>query len=167
MPKRAPELAEHGHPGERFCTHCARCSTRHFAPWGRRAEQCRLEATPGIEPGYADLQSAASPLRHVASKHSKRHARLLARTPPPRRSSTSECLHERTGWPSIIVLEEVTRCSARLFRACGSLSVAGRWDLAYIIGGLSRRVWGHRASNCGPHRPSKGVRIEGRLTRHG
>ena len=26
----------------------------------------RLEATPGIEPGYADLQSAASPLRHVA-----------------------------------------------------------------------------------------------------
>ena len=25
-----------------------------------------LEATPGIEPGYADLQSAASPLRHVA-----------------------------------------------------------------------------------------------------
>ena len=27
-----------------------------------------LEATPGIEPGYADLQSAASPLRHVASR---------------------------------------------------------------------------------------------------
>lgn len=27
-----------------------------------------MEATPGIEPGYADLQSAASPLRHVASK---------------------------------------------------------------------------------------------------
>lgn len=26
-----------------------------------------MEATPGIEPGYADLQSAASPLRHVAS----------------------------------------------------------------------------------------------------
>ena len=25
-----------------------------------------LEATPGIEPGYTDLQSAASPLRHVA-----------------------------------------------------------------------------------------------------
>ena len=25
-----------------------------------------VEATPGIEPGYADLQSAASPLRHVA-----------------------------------------------------------------------------------------------------
>ena len=25
-----------------------------------------LEATPGIEPGYADLQSATSPLRHVA-----------------------------------------------------------------------------------------------------
>ena len=25
-----------------------------------------MEATPGIEPGYADLQSAASPLRHVA-----------------------------------------------------------------------------------------------------
>ncbi len=25
-----------------------------------------LEATPGIEPGYADLQSDASPLRHVA-----------------------------------------------------------------------------------------------------
>ena len=27
-----------------------------------------LEATPGIEPGYADLQSAASPLRHVAPR---------------------------------------------------------------------------------------------------
>jgi|KBSMisStaDraftv2_1062788.scaffolds.fasta_scaffold83942_1 hypothetical protein len=26
----------------------------------------KLEATPGIEPGFADLQSAASPLRHVA-----------------------------------------------------------------------------------------------------
>jgi hypothetical protein len=26
----------------------------------------QVEATPGIEPGYADLQSAASPLRHVA-----------------------------------------------------------------------------------------------------
>ncbi|MEN9874579.1 MAG: hypothetical protein RL186_1476, partial [Pseudomonadota bacterium] len=25
-----------------------------------------LEASPGIEPGYADLQSAASPLRHEA-----------------------------------------------------------------------------------------------------
>lgn len=36
-----------------------------------------LEATPGIEPGYADLQSAASPLRHVASRRrvlSQRHA---------------------------------------------------------------------------------------------
>jgi hypothetical protein len=26
-----------------------------------------LEATPGIEPGCADLQSATSPLRHVAN----------------------------------------------------------------------------------------------------
>ena len=26
-----------------------------------------MEATPGIEPGYTDLQSAASPLRHVAT----------------------------------------------------------------------------------------------------
>jgi hypothetical protein len=25
-----------------------------------------MEASPGIEPGYADLQSAASPLRHEA-----------------------------------------------------------------------------------------------------
>ena len=25
-----------------------------------------LEAAPGIEPGYTDLQSAASPLRHAA-----------------------------------------------------------------------------------------------------
>src|SRR5690349_4058819 len=30
------------------------------------AIQKKMEATPGIEPGYADLQSAASPLRHVA-----------------------------------------------------------------------------------------------------
>ena len=29
-------------------------------------ESWKLEATPGIEPGCADLQSAASPLRHVA-----------------------------------------------------------------------------------------------------
>ena len=28
----------------------------------------KMEATPGIEPGFADLQSAASPLRHVASE---------------------------------------------------------------------------------------------------
>ena len=27
----------------------------------------KVEASPGIEPGYADLQSAASPLRHEAS----------------------------------------------------------------------------------------------------
>ena len=27
-----------------------------------------LEASPGIEPGYTDLQSAASPLRHEASE---------------------------------------------------------------------------------------------------
>ena len=31
------------------------------APWGE------VEATPGIEPGFADLQSAASPLRHQAA----------------------------------------------------------------------------------------------------
>ena len=30
--------------------------------WGR------LEASPGIEPGYKDLQSSASPLRHEASQ---------------------------------------------------------------------------------------------------
>ncbi len=28
-----------------------------------------MEATPGIEPGYTDLQSAASPLRHVANSY--------------------------------------------------------------------------------------------------
>ena len=33
----------------------------------QRAPPLRLEATPGIEPGCADLQSAASPLRHVAN----------------------------------------------------------------------------------------------------
>ena len=27
-----------------------------------------LEASPGIEPGYKDLQSSASPLRHEASR---------------------------------------------------------------------------------------------------
>ena len=32
-----------------------------------RHRRTTLEATPGIEPGCADLQSAASPLRHVAS----------------------------------------------------------------------------------------------------
>ena len=32
-----------------------------------RAPICRsLEASPGIEPGYTDLQSAASPFRHEA-----------------------------------------------------------------------------------------------------
>ena len=38
-----------------------------FAPHVRALRQKSLEATPGIEPGCADLQSAASPLRHVAS----------------------------------------------------------------------------------------------------
>ena len=33
----------------------------------RRKMQGRMEATPRIELGCADLQSAASPLRHVAS----------------------------------------------------------------------------------------------------
>ena len=33
-----------------------------------------VEATPGIEPGCADLQSAASPLRHVALRASMYHA---------------------------------------------------------------------------------------------
>jgi hypothetical protein len=33
-----------------------------------------LEASPGIEPGYKDLQSSASPLRHEASR-----ARYLSR----------------------------------------------------------------------------------------
>ncbi len=40
------------------------------ADWGAGGSlrlKGKLEATPGIEPGYADLQSAASPLRHVAS----------------------------------------------------------------------------------------------------
>jgi len=35
-------------------------------PLGRNKAE-KVEATPGIEPGFADLQSAASPLRHVAS----------------------------------------------------------------------------------------------------
>ncbi len=32
----------------------------------RNFAEGKLEATPGIEPGYTDLQSVASPLRHVA-----------------------------------------------------------------------------------------------------
>ena len=32
----------------------------------RNIKQEKMEASPGIEPGYADLQSAASPLRHEA-----------------------------------------------------------------------------------------------------
>jgi hypothetical protein len=38
----------------------------------------RLEATPGIEPGFTDLQSAASPLRHVASTKMPENARQAA-----------------------------------------------------------------------------------------
>ena len=34
-------------------------------------ERWKLEASPGIEPGYADLQSAASPLRHEAVRPAK------------------------------------------------------------------------------------------------
>src|ERR1700761_7623978 len=37
-----------------------------FAVTVSAAARRRLEATPGIEPGFTDLQSAASPLRHVA-----------------------------------------------------------------------------------------------------
>ena len=33
--------------------------------WGNYLGK-KVEASPGIEPGYADLQSAASPLRHEA-----------------------------------------------------------------------------------------------------
>ena len=46
----------------------------------------RMEATPGIEPGFTDLQSAASPLRHVASTKMPGNARQAAggynRKPP-------------------------------------------------------------------------------------
>ena len=35
--------------------------------FSRATPEQELEATPGIEPGCADLQSAASPLRHVAN----------------------------------------------------------------------------------------------------
>ena len=48
-----------------------------------------LEATPGIEPGYADLQSAASPLRHVASDPG---ALRLVTALPPSRGRASETL---------------------------------------------------------------------------
>jgi len=37
--------------------------------------KCRLEAPPGIEPGCADLQSVASPLRHGAP-HRSRNRRI-------------------------------------------------------------------------------------------
>ena len=36
-----------------------------------------MEATSGIEPEYADLQSAASPLRHVASDAGSKPALFL------------------------------------------------------------------------------------------
>jgi hypothetical protein len=36
------------------------------SPEAQDVSASELEATPGIEPGYTDLQSAASPLRHVA-----------------------------------------------------------------------------------------------------
>ncbi len=41
-----------------------------FCASKKRRKSKKLEATPGIEPGYTDLQSAASPLRHVAN-HAK------------------------------------------------------------------------------------------------
>jgi hypothetical protein len=37
-----------------------------------------MEATPGIEPGFTDLQSAASPLRHVASTKLPKNTRQAA-----------------------------------------------------------------------------------------
>ena len=52
------------------------------------AKHCcgKLEATPGIEPGYADLQSAASPLRHVAFGHPLYRSGVGAATGPRRRN---------------------------------------------------------------------------------
>ena len=47
-----------------------------------------LEATPGIEPGYADLQSAASPLRHVAvwlAARAENRCRIQVRRPADRK----------------------------------------------------------------------------------
>ena len=44
-----------------------------------------VEATPGIEPGYADLQSAASPLRHVALLENRALAHDPAKWEPVRR----------------------------------------------------------------------------------
>ena len=44
-----------------------------------------MEATAGIEPAYTDLQSAASPLRHVASNHSEQMGTVV-RCPQSNRS---------------------------------------------------------------------------------
>ena len=41
-----------------------------------------MEATPGIEPGFTDLQSAASPLRHVASESENRGRGLYQNLAP-------------------------------------------------------------------------------------
>ena len=52
-PVPGPEARPHSIVSVGVCGHLSR-------------RERRLEATPGIEPGFTDLQSAASPLRHVA-----------------------------------------------------------------------------------------------------
>ena len=61
---------------------------RNFRPKPEFSNCCkRLEATPGIEPGCTDLQSVASPLRHVAfsidagwwTRHRRRRPPSVAR----------------------------------------------------------------------------------------
>ena len=84
LPGRSP-----GPTGCRAVTPCrarARAPARPIrAPNHRSNHRYRreiLEATPGIEPGYADLQSAASPLRHVASPRRKPGRRGLSNIAP-------------------------------------------------------------------------------------
>jgi hypothetical protein len=45
---------------------CPAAVSKAVPPGALKGKFQRVEATPGIEPGCADLQSAASPLRHVA-----------------------------------------------------------------------------------------------------
>src|SRR5262249_46119461 len=103
-----------------------------------------VEATPGIEPGCADLQSAASPLRHVALRASMYHASF------PRGNAGSGGLQFAIGL--IPTLREMKQLAAP----------QGRTQGAY--GSAQGRVTKHHASCCGC-RSTPSVRPSPRSTR--
>ena len=93
-----------------------------------------MEATTGIEPGFTDLQSAASPLRHVASKSENRGRGLYQNLAPGdngrARGEQVEAV-ETSGLPAGPVSGRILNSSLILGQIKGILTLAGHDGLVF------------------------------------